>query len=254
MTNPGVIPSVRNYEQVSDAGAPIIQTTRNPDRSKPPEALPGPGPERLMRAGHDAFDRHRLAAAVEIFHEAGTVAAEASDPERCCEAATAAGVAGIELGLWLDGLGRRDGALAALRRGESDCRRALGLARRLARADRAATANAALALAAVALGRADDGHRRAQVALADARSAEQHDAELLALLAAGGAAWRRGDVSESLRILTVAERNAVGAGNNRWLLELLREQLRALESDGSIDAAYALSRRTERVAATLVDA
>ena len=122
-----------------------------------------------MRAGHDAFDRHRLAAAVEIFHEAGTVAAEAQDPERRCEAATAAGVAGVELGLWLDGLGRRDDALAALRRGESDCRRALGIARRLARTGLAATANAALALAAVALGRADDGHRRAQVALADAR-------------------------------------------------------------------------------------
>ena len=254
MTNRGVVPYVRNYEQISGAGAPTVQPTRNPGRSNPPEASPGPGPERLMRAGHDAFDRHRLAAAVEIFHEAGTVAAEAQDPERCCEAATAAGVAGVELGLWLDGLGRRDDALAALRRGESDCRRALGIARRLARTGRAATANAALALAAVALGRADDGHRRAQVALADARGAEQDDAELLALLAAGGAAWRRGDVGESLQLLTIAERNAVRSGNNRRLLEVLREQLRALESGGALDAAYALSRRTERVAATLVDA
>ena len=65
---------------------------------------------------------------------------------------------------------------------------------------------------------------------------------------------RRGDVGESLQLLTIAERNAVRSGNNRRLLEVLREQLRALESGGALDAAYALSRRTERVAATLVDA
>jgi hypothetical protein len=204
-------------------------------------------------SAHTALARRHLAAAIESFHEAATVAADAGDLGRWSEAEMWAGVAGVTLGLWLIGSDRHDEATIALHRATGDARRSLGLARRLDRLDRAATSNAVLGLAAVALGRGEAGRRRAEVALLDARSAEQDDAELIALLALGGAAWRLGDTTESFRLLTLAERNAMRAGEDGWLLEVLREQLRALVADGRTGEAEPLAARVERLDAALAD-